>query len=583
MVDPGFPWWVTTAVAAGVAGACLVVLWRVRRGRARAGAAAVGVVAVAIGVLAPVVMGTGSGTRGGAMQPARAPSPHRPFAELRVVFGRIDYVDPALSYVTHSWQALWRVYIPLLTYKPVSGPGGSTVVAGLARSLPTISADGKRYTITLRPDVKYSTGAPVRASDFKRAIERLFLMSSPGAGYYSGIVGAERLAETKRGHITGIVADDAKGTIEFRLTQPRGDFSNILALPFAAPVPDGTPAKDQSTNPIPATGPYVIESYKPGRRLTLVRNAHFRPTPSIPRGNPDRVNAEIATDDAVALQKVIGGRSDWDGAMPVERLAQIRTRYGDRVRMNTAAGVMYFFMNTRTPPFDKLELRRAVNHAIDRKAIVKKAMGGMGRPTQNVLPPAYPAFRKLTLYPHDPAKARALVRQAGARGAKVTVWGMADEGPLNKAAVYLAGVLRSIGLKPTLKLVDSSTYFATIGSQKTRAQIGASVWSQDYPHPISWFDPLFNGKFIAETNNYNLANANDPRLNSLIDELRDELRLTPAVNAQWARADRLATENAFWAPFANHMVTDFFSNRVDLGCYVNHVVYFFDWSQICVK
>jgi peptide/nickel transport system substrate-binding protein len=583
MVDPGFPWWVTTAVAGGVVVACLVVLWRARR--LRAGAAAVGLVAVAVGALAPVVMGTGSDASGLAMEAEGGLGPNRPFAELRVVTGpgQIDHVDPALSYLTMSWQALWRVYIPLLTYKPVSGPGGSAVVPGLARSLPVISADGKRYTVKLRPGLKYATGAPVKASDFQRAIERLFLMGSPGAGYYSGLVGAERFAETKRGQIAGIVADDAKGTIVFRLGRPRGDFSNILALPFAAPVPEGAPARDQSSDPIPGTGPYTVASYRPGRSLTLVRNAYFRPTPWIPRGNPDRVSAQIVADESTSVRMVTGGRADWNGTMPVERLAEARAEYPDRVRMNTEAGTMYFFMNTRTPPFDKPELRRSVNHAIDRDAIVKKALGGMGRPTQNVLPPAYPAFRELTLYPHDPAKARALVRQAGASGAEVTVWGMAGEGPLNKAAVYLTGVLRSIGLKPTLKLVDSSTYFATIGSQKTKAQIGASVWSQDYPHPISWFDPLLNGKSIAETNNYNLANANDPRLNGLIDDLRDELRLTSTVNAKWARADRLAVENAFWAPFANMTAVDFFSDRVDFGCYVHHVVYRFDWSQICVK
>lgn len=74
MMDPGFPWWVTTAVAAGVAAACSVVVWRARRGHPRAGAAGVGIAAVVVGALAPVLMETGSGVNECAMHAEPSPT-----------------------------------------------------------------------------------------------------------------------------------------------------------------------------------------------------------------------------------------------------------------------------------------------------------------------------------------------------------------------------------------------------------------------------------------------------------------------------------------------------------------------------
>ena len=105
---------------------------------------------------------------------------------------------------------------------------------------------------------KYSDGTPVRASDFRFAIERLFRLNSPGSTFYTGIVGAEQFAKTKKGGITGIEADDASGKIVIHLTEPSGTFCYVLALPFAAPLPPDTPIEDQTRNPPPATGPYVI-------------------------------------------------------------------------------------------------------------------------------------------------------------------------------------------------------------------------------------------------------------------------------------------------------------------------------------
>src|SRR5207247_4991260 len=115
------------------------------------------------------------------------------------------------------------------------------ILPSLATALPNTSPAGKTYTLTLRKGLKYSDGTPVKASDFRYAIERDYKVDSPGVGFFSNIVGADAFSKTKKGHITGITANDATGDISVKLTKPPGDFQNILATIFAAPVPANTP------------------------------------------------------------------------------------------------------------------------------------------------------------------------------------------------------------------------------------------------------------------------------------------------------------------------------------------------------
>ena len=433
--------------------------------------------------------------------------------------------------------------------------------------------------------MKYSNGQPVKASDFKATVERDFKLDSPGAGYFFNIVGADQVRNERGGHISGIVADDLTGRITITLRSPQGDFENVLASEFAAPVPANAPASDMSTHPLPATGPYVIQSYSAGKQIVEVRNPHFdakRFRGAVPAGNPDKIVWDIVGDAKEALQRTIAGQDDWDPqAIPASSLASIEAKYGGQVKVYTPPNTYYFFMNTRRPPFNKVQVRRAVNYAIDRKALVA-LYNGLARPTENILPPTYPSYSKHSLYPYDLAKARRLVKAAHATGARVTVWNH-DRGVDTKATKYLVKVLNSIGLKAHPHTISSATYWTTIGNQATGAQIGFADWLQDYPHPLDWFDVLLNGERITKTYNNNYANFSDKAVNKKIDALNKQPVPTSPINSEWAALDRQIMEQAPWAPFLNREYTDFFNEKVDLGCYVNHVVYGFDYATICKR
>jgi peptide/nickel transport system substrate-binding protein len=519
---------------------------------------------------------TSGGTSGGTSQ-------QKTFANFRIVYDTgTDYLDPALSYTVQGWEAMWNVYLSLLGYKHVGGPDGATLVPALATDMPQVSSDGLTYKLTLRKGLKYSNGKPVKATDFRYAIERDFQADSPGGGFFSNIVGADTFSKTKKGHITGITANDATGAITIKLTKPQGDFQNILATIFAAPVPQGTPAKDQSTHPIPSTGPYMIQSYKPNRQFVLVRNPNFKPTANVPATNPDKMTFTIVQDDAAALQQVINGQADYDfHPIPVDRLANVQSKYGSQLKVYTPANTYYFFMNNRQKPFDNVKVRQAINYAIDRSALVR-LYGGLATPTENVLPPTYPQYQKLSQYPHDMAKAKALLKGTGATSVPITIWGSNRE-TSKKPVAYLQDVMSQLGFKAKLKIIDAAVYWTTIGNQKTAAQIGFADWFQDYPHPLDWFDVLLNGTRITPTHNNNYSNFNDPAVNAKIAQLKKQPALNDSINTQWASVDKMVMDKAAWAPFVNRQFTDFFSSKIDTSCYINHVLYQFDFSRICMK
>jgi peptide/nickel transport system substrate-binding protein len=510
------------------------------------------------------------------------------YPTLRVVWDAPDYMDPALAYTVAAWQTNWYIYEGLLGYKHVSGKGGATVLPYLAEAMPKISADGTKLSFKLREGLKYSDGRDVKASDFRASIERLFKVDSPGVGFFSnikGVSGSSGYAETKKGHISGIVTNDANRTIDITLDKPQGDILYILATQFASIVPADTPASDQSTKRIPSTGPYMIQSYEPSRSFVLVRNPNYNDQiPTMPSGNPDKVVGKIITDLVGAYEQVVSGKADYDfQVVPNDRLPEAQSKYKDQLRIYTSPNTYYYALNNKLPPFNNQKAREAVQYAIDRNAIISGVYAGLGKPTQNFLPPDYPQYKKIDVYKFDLAKAKQLVQQSGTSGATVDVYGP-NEDPSKSSTEYLANQLAKIGYKPKLHLLSHQVYFQTIGNQATKAQAMFTDWYQDYPHPLDWFDVLLNGNRITQTHNNNPGNVDVPSVNNEIEALKKEEQNTPEVNDRWAKVDRdLMVTYSTTVPYMNRSQTDFFSPQMDMSCYSFHVLGQWDWGISCMK
>jgi len=276
---------------------------------------------------------------------------------------------------------------------------------------------------------------------------------------------------------------------------------------------------------------------------------------------------------------VINGQADYsEGAIPPDRIADAKSK--GRLILRQTANTYYFWMNTTVAPFNKLKVRQAVNYAIDRKRMQTLVWGGLGQATQNVLPPTYPSYRKLTLFSHNVTKAKSLISQAGASGAKVTVW-TRNVSDAVSAAQYYTSVLNSIGLDASLNILPRTTYYTTIGNRATHAQTGWARWLEDYPHPLDWFDVLLNGNRITDTDNNNYAWYTNKTTNKEIEALKAAPVLTKAVNDKWAAVEKQIMQKAPWASWSNRVFPEFFNNSVPKKCIHIQRLYGIDLARLC--
>ncbi|HEX8159954.1 MAG TPA: ABC transporter substrate-binding protein [Solirubrobacteraceae bacterium] len=227
-------------------------------------------------------------------------------------------------------QAMQLVYTGLVTYKHVDGPAGSELIPGLAEALPTISADRKTYTFKLRPNLKYSDGSPVKASDFEHTIKRLMYLGGPFAFYSSGIEGVAEYQQAKQpdADISGITADEARRDIKVKLSEPDGKFLFAIALADAAPTPAAkSPMK--GSNAVPGLGPYTIDINNPTREYVLTKTPGFN-IPGIPTGNIETITVTKST-VAKMTQDVIDNKLDFMTEDPTgDLLPEVKTKYANR-------------------------------------------------------------------------------------------------------------------------------------------------------------------------------------------------------------------------------------------------------------
>ena len=313
-------------------------------------------------------------------------------------FAQPDALDPALGFQIPSNAVLSQAYLPLLTYKRVEGPAGTTLIPGLAEDLPEVSSDERTYTLRLREGLVYSDGSPVKASDFEHALRRVLSLGSPAAPLYEPIAGAIEYAERDEpeGDITGIETDDRTRRITIRLDRPYAAFDHVLAVPFAAPVPADTPFRDMTKRPPPGTGPFRITESEPNRQFVMERNPQVRVARDRgrARGEARPDHDQDRRHKTTLAQDVLTGKLDYmSDSPPPDLLPTVKEEAGDRYEENPTASTMWFFLNGDLPPFDDARVREAVNYAVDKRA-VGRVYAGQLQIGCSFLPPGMAGYDK---------------------------------------------------------------------------------------------------------------------------------------------------------------------------------------------
>jgi peptide/nickel transport system substrate-binding protein len=510
-----------------------------------------------------------------------------------VLFGTApDYLDPSEGYTTQSAEATWLSYLGLYTYAHKSGTDGGKLIPALAQDVPQVSSDGLTYTIMLRPNMKYSDGSAVKASDFSYSIKRALKLNWGGKSFFTGYIkGATAYDSGKAKDISGIVADDASGKITITLSQPYGAFTNLLAFPSAGFIPTGTKMSNLSNTPPPGVGPYIIKNVVPNRSWDVVRNPDWTDStiPGVPAGKVD-INAKVATSTQTEAEQVLNNQADimdWADQIPPALVPQVKQQAADRWKLQNTISTYYFFLNTQSKPFNNLAARQAVNWALDRRAL-NRLNGGNFKQTCWFLPEGITGHPTGACPYGDPngpgdiAKAKQLVQQSGLAGTSVTVWSQ-NRSPRKEFCAYFTDLLNKIGFKAKTKLIADAQYFPTIGNLKSNPQAGFADWNQDFPNPSDFY-LLMDKNSIQPTNNENFSQVNDPHVQS---ELK-VLNAVPAakldtVAARWQALDTYLAQKAYIASYGQELQPLFTSNKIDFGSIVFSPVYGTDWSSISLK
>jgi ABC-type transport system substrate-binding protein/DNA-binding SARP family transcriptional activator len=495
---------------------------------------------------------------------------------LRVQYSGIRELDPAFATDVHP--AIWRATGDGLVALADSS-GAAQLVPDLATTLPRPTGGGRIYAFRLRPGMRYWTGVPVRASDLRRELERLYATNSPDAGDYSALQGTaacqQRPATCDLSR--GVITDDRAGTIILRLTRPDPDLLFKLTLPAARPVPPGTPRTQLSTQPIPSTGPYRVARFVPGRRLLLVRNKRFREwsRAAQPDGYPDQIDIRMDDDPGHRVDAVLRGDADVALEIAAANIAPLRTRFASQLRLHTQPDTSFLSFNTRHPPFDNVLARRAVNLAINRAAISRRRGGSrLSVPACQVLPPHFPGhddYCPWTRAPYDGhwhgpdiPRARALVRASGTAGATVDFISLHSDPDAPAAAGPLTAALRKIGYRPRV-ISNDAQFYRRIADPHGQWNISVGDSIADYPSPSQFLDHFLScanyhpDDPALTTNSGGFCNARFDRLVARAELLQSADPI--AAQDIWARADHLAVDQAAWVPLANTASAELLSRR----------------------
>lgn len=480
-----------------------------------------------------------------------------------VVIGGIDTIDPSVSAMNPDAMSL--AYDALTGLRRVGGSAGTQIVPDLARSLPQPTADGTRYTFRLRPNITYSDGRPLQATDFRRGLERVLRLNGTVAQQFAHVLGATACATELICDLTEGVQDEGSSTVTFHLSSPDPRF--LEEASYLIPVPDGTPAQDTGSIPVPGTGPYAIRTYVPNQLLVFERNPYFRvwSTSARPDGYPDEIVYRPDPDNDDAVQAVADGQADLVQFVGgTAGLARFTADHPTQVHPVDQQATVLAFLNTHTPPFDDVRVRQAVNDAVDRAHVAQLDGAGLAVPTCQVVPPTTSGYRRYcpyTLDPTaagqwrapDPATAQALVRASGTQGQPVVLWTFGD---FAAEADYLADVLNGLGYPTTVhEIADATDYFQTVPDH---ADPQAGLWG--------WFDlPLAVDSLSLLRCDFepNPAHFCDPTIDAQIQRLAAVEPSDPdGARDLAAQIDREITDEAPWVPLFTPQTVDVTSTRL---------------------
>jgi peptide/nickel transport system substrate-binding protein len=305
--------------------------------------------------------------------------------------------------------------------------------------------DGKTYTFVLRKGITFSDGAPFDAAAVKFSFERA---KAPGSTNKAKKAVFDNISSVvvHDPHTVILVLNNAEAMLPFRL----GENTAVILHPNTA--------AQAATQPV-GTGPYLVERWTKGSAVTLVRWDGHRAAARVP---VRRVSFRFINDPAAQVAALLAG--DIDGMPRFGALQALKQFQGDRrftVVVGSTAGKGIVAINNRKAPFNDVRVRRAITHAIDRQAFIDGAQEGLGRPIGSHFAPTDLGYLDLTkVTPHDPEKAKALLREAGVATPLNVTLTLPPPQYARKGGEIIAAQLAKVGINAKIENVEWAQWLA---------------------------------------------------------------------------------------------------------------------------
>jgi peptide/nickel transport system substrate-binding protein len=375
---------------------------------------------------------------------AQSPPDPRPGGELVVA---ISAEPPGWDPTVSTSQEIPRVVYNNVHEGLVRLDRDGSIVPALAESW-RIAEDGRSITFRVRRGVRFHDGSPLTLEDVVAKFERAM---DPASGhthpeYYAAI--------------EAVVSDPEEHAVTFELATPRRSLLYDLARPDSIIYPAGSEATQRS-RPV-GTGPFRFVSYREGSDVRLERfDGYYR------EGVPylDAVTFRILADPNARFAALRAGDVDLIGtSLAPEQYLQLASLPGVKGTEGTATTEITLAMNNGRPPFDDVRVRRAISHAVDKRAIVEGAMFGLGTVIGTHMSPAEPYYVDLTgTYPYDPERARALLAEAGLADGFALTLDLPEPYALERrSGQVIAQQLQAVGIDVELRVVEWATWLRRV-------------------------------------------------------------------------------------------------------------------------
>lgn len=435
-----------------------------------------------------------------------------------------------------------------LVESETTGPGQSALVPGLAESW-EVSEDGLTYTFHLRQGVTFHDGAALTADDVVYTFDRMLNPATKALNtdILTFIAGAEERLAGTADSVSGLKAVDDQ-TVQITLAQPYAAFLALLASPgasiydrdFTTAAGDQFGLTPETTN---GTGPFILRDYTLNDSQMLEANdGYWRGRPKL-----DRLLVRVVS-DSETLRMLFESDEidvfDLDYAPTQTPYFYDGEQWKAQVKSGPRVGIYYYNINQLKKPFDDVRVRKAFQMAIDRQTILDKNFYGKGKLEDGVMPRGLTCYTAAAAIPYDPAKAKALLAEAGYPDGveinlhQVSSWSSkwSDMNQIIQAQVAEAGFKANIVTTDEAAFLDARKAGA--------AEAYTQVWSADFNDPDNFFYTFF-----SESGSKNRGyNNNDPEVFAAIEKARGMTDQAARCKLYQDLTARIVDTDAAWVP-----------------------------------